>query len=154
MFLSNEQQLSLALNNYLTGCSSYFPLDSEYIALQNEGLPSRHYFDVMSAYFGLTTIREIPGVGPVPGYVFPPDPVEHKIWYGPARDVYPRWGAHRFKNNHYCVIGDTYMFTDERLVSPGHHDNGDTVTVPGKTWCCTAPQRAVPDLACGGMRRV
>ena len=130
--LSNERQLNFALHQYFTDWSGSFPLGNEYFAFTNEGRPNRGGVDVLGYYLGITRTWDLGAVGSFNGYAFTGsdgfeilnDPARFKTNHNSSGQ---RWGS-----THYRAMGSRYLFEDERLVPPGHHDNVDNVNVPGK----------------------
>ena len=130
--LSNERQLTFALHQYFNDWQNHFPLGHEYFAFPNEGRPDKAYQDFLGDYVGITRPWEIPGYGTFHGYAVT-DKQGFEIFNDPARPVTNHNSGERWGSRHYRVMGGHFMFADERLVPPGHHDSVDNVIVPGKT---------------------
>ena len=129
--LSNERQLSFALHQYFTDWSGSFPIQ-EYFAYTNEGRPNRGTLDVLGHYLGITRTWDLGPVGLFNGYAFT-GRAGFEILNDPARFTTNHNSGQRWGSAHYRAMGSRYLFEDERLVPPGHHDNVDNVNVPGKT---------------------
>ena len=72
-------------------------------------------------------------MGSFPGFLRTEDNAGFEIWNDPARPVTAHNTNPRFGSTHYRVMGGHFMFADERLVPPRHHENIDNLNVPGKT---------------------